>query len=113
LYKGFWLPVLEIEEIRTVPPGDLQHIPKTLRGNQGGFRSLSFRQGIDDDRGSMGKEVDCRGVEVCLLDYLHHGLFVIGRRGVGLGSSDLLFALWGDVQIDQVGEGSPNIGCNS
>ena len=48
----------EVEEIRPVPPGDLQDIAKTTRGDERGLRPLAGQERVDDDRGAVREEPD-------------------------------------------------------
>ena len=65
-YEGTGFPEREVEEVRPVPPGDLQDVAKAVGGDERGLRPLARQERVDNDRASVREEpdrlrIDCLG----------------------------------------------------
>ena len=57
-HKGLRLLVHEIEKVRTIAAGDLEHVAKSFGGDERRFDALPLGKSIDDHRGAVGEKGD-------------------------------------------------------
>ena len=107
-HEGGLFLVAKIVEIRPIAAGDLQHVPKSFGRDQRGLDALSLGDRIDDGRAAMHEVVHGRAVELSLTDGVEHPPRQVARRGQRFGDIERTGIL---VEMDEIGEGSADIGC--
>ncbi|MOA04368.1 hypothetical protein D3C78_1239170 [compost metagenome] len=102
------LAVVGIENIRCIAPGNLQHIAKSTGGQQGGFDTLAFGQGVDHHGRAMGEKLDVGITDATFRDRIEQSLFKVRRCSVGLDRVD--HAVF---QVNQVSKSATDIGSHT
>ena len=89
-HEGLRLLIHQVEEIRPVAAGDLEHVAKAFSRDEPRLHAFAFGERIDDDGRAVSEKGDGRNVDLALGENIEHALIEIRRGGVDLGRADRL-----------------------
>jgi hypothetical protein len=111
-YERRRLRVVEVEVVRPIAAGDLQHVAEALGRDQAGEDALAFRQRVDHERRPVREVNDVGERDAAPREHVQHAPLEIRRRRVGLRRDDLLGTRGGiGEEVDEIGERAADVGC--
>ena len=109
--EGRRLLVVEIEVVRPVPARDFEGVPKAFGRDQAGLDALPLGQCVDHERRAVREERDVGNGGAALRHHVHDTPLEVRRRRLRFRRHDLLATcLWIGGEVDEVGEGAPDVG---